>query len=52
MELGIPDDYRLEAAFAVGRRGAPEKLPEKMRDRETPKGRKPISEFVVAGNFR
>ena len=52
VELGIPDDYRLEAAFAVGRRGAPEKLPEKMRDRETPKGRKPISEFVVAGNFR
>lgn len=51
-ELGIPDDYRLEAAVAIGRRDAPERLPEGLREREVPTDRKPLGEIAVAGNFR
>ncbi len=51
-ELGIPDGYRLEAAVAIGRRDAVEKLPEALQEREQPSGRKPVSEIAIAGNFR
>lgn len=51
-ELAIPDDYRLEAAVAIGRRGAPERLPETLRAREAPSGRKPVSDVAFAGNFQ
>lgn len=51
-ELGLPDDYRLEAAVAIGRRDTPEKLPEGLREREVLSDRKPLSEIAVAGSFR
>ena len=51
-ELGIPEAFRLEAAVAIGRRDAPERLPEGLREREAPSGRKPLSEIAFAGNFR
>lgn len=51
-ELGIPDDWRLEAAVAIGRRDHPDKLPEGLRERERPSGRKPVDEIAVAGSFR
>lgn len=51
-ELGIPEDHRLEAAIAIGRKDAKDKLPEKLQEREVPSGRKPVSEFAIAGNFR
>jgi nitroreductase len=51
-ELGLPDDIRLEAAIAIGRRDAPERLPEGLRDREVPSTRKPLAEIAFAGNFR
>ena len=50
-ELGIPRYHRLEAAVAIGRRGAPERLPEALRGREVPSGRKGIGDIAVAGNF-
>jgi nitroreductase len=50
-ELGIPDDCRLEAAVAIGRKGPVENLPEGLREREAPSGRKELSEIAVAGNF-
>lgn len=50
-ELEIPDDVRVEAAVAIGRRDAPEKLPEGYREREAPSGRKPVNEIAVAGKF-
>ncbi|HYN47029.1 MAG TPA: nitroreductase family protein [Allosphingosinicella sp.] len=50
-ELGLPDRYRLEAACVIGRIGDPAMLDEKLRAREAPSGRKPISDFVFAGNF-
>lgn len=50
-ELGVPDRYRVEAAVAIGRRDTPERLPEGLREREVPSGRKALDEIAVAGNF-
>ncbi len=51
-ELGVPPGYRIEAAVAIGRRDHPDRLPEGLREREAPSGRKPIEEIAIAGNFR
>lgn len=51
-ELRLPDDIRLEAAVAIGRRDAPERLPEALREREVPSTRKALDEIAFAGNFR
>ena len=50
-ELAIPDRYRLNAACVIGRIGDPAILDEKLRARETPSGRKPLSEIAFRGNF-
>jgi nitroreductase len=50
--LGVPPDHRLEAAFVIGRKAARENLPEALRAREVPSGRKPISEVAFSGRFR
>lgn len=50
-ELGVPDDFRLEAAIAVGRVGDPSTLPEGLRAREQPSGRKSVQEFAFAGGY-
>jgi nitroreductase len=50
-ELGVPDDYRIEAAAAIGRQGDPEVLPEQLREREAPSDRLPLSQIAIAGNF-
>ena len=50
-ELAIPDRYRLEAACVIGRIGDPAILPDKLKAREVPSGRKPIEAFVFAGSF-
>lgn len=50
-ELGVPDNFRIEAAAAVGRQADPSVLPEKYREREKPSDRKPIGEVAFAGNF-
>ncbi|HEX8503355.1 MAG TPA: nitroreductase family protein [Pyrinomonadaceae bacterium] len=51
-ELNIPEGFRVEAMVAVGRPGDPAQLPEKLREREAPSGRKPLSETVCEGAFR
>jgi nitroreductase len=51
-ELGLPEDIRLEAAVAIGRRDHPDRLPEGLRERELPSGRKAVSEIAIAGNYR
>ncbi len=51
IELRVPERFRIEAAAVIGRIGDPNMLDEKLRARETPSGRKPIGEFVHAGNF-
>lgn len=49
--LGIPDDHRLEAAFAIGRMGDKTSLPAFLQEREVASNRKPLAEIVRAGKF-
>jgi nitroreductase len=50
-ELNVPDDYRVEAAVAIGRRGDKSILPEAMASREAPSPRKPQKDFALEGGF-
>lgn len=50
-ELAVPESFRIDAAVAIGRRGSPESLPEGLRARELPSGRKPVSALANAGSF-
>ena len=50
-ELRVPQGYRVEAAYAVGRRGDPAQLPEALRAREAPNGRRPLAEIALEGGF-
>jgi nitroreductase len=50
-ELKIPEGFRVEAMIAVGRPGDPARLPERLREREAPSGRKPLSEITCEGAF-
>lgn len=49
--LGIPDDYRLEAGFTIGKQGDKASLPEFLQEREVASTRKPLAEIVKAGKF-
>jgi nitroreductase len=51
-ELGIPDDYDLGAAVALGYLGSPDQLPAQLRETElTPRTRKPLNEIVFGAEF-
>ena len=50
-ELGVPADYRVEAAIAIGRPGDKSLLPEALRAREQPSDRLPLSQLVSEGRF-
>ena len=51
--LGVPEeDYEPVCAVAVGRYGDKEALPERLKARETPSGRKPLSEVAMEGRFK
>ena len=49
--LGVPERFRIEAAAAIGRVGDPDTLPEKLRAREVPSGRKAVTEFAFKGDW-
>jgi nitroreductase len=49
--LKVPDDYAVAAMFAAGRPAPVDVLPEKLREREKPTGRKPVSEIICEGPF-
>lgn len=49
--LGIPEDHRLEAAFAIGRQAPKETLPDFLQEREVPSTRKPVSEIARPGKL-
>jgi nitroreductase len=51
VELGVPDDFRIEAAVVIGRQGDRDSLPEALREREVPSGRHPVAQIAVAGGF-
>lgn len=50
-ELGVPEDYRIEAAIALGRPAPAGRLSDFLREREVISGRKPVSEIMRAGGF-
>ena len=49
--LRVPEDYEIEAMVAVGHPGDPADLPEALRGREVPSGRKPVAEIAREGPF-
>lgn len=50
--LGIPADFDPLAAFAIGKRGDVNSLPDNLREREKPSGRRPVAESIMEGRFR
>ncbi|RQS62631.1 nitroreductase family protein [Burkholderia sp. Bp8963] len=50
-ELALPHDYAIEAAVAIGRPGDPAQLPEGLRGREAPSGRRPLGDIAAEGVF-
>lgn len=50
-ELGLPENFRVEIAVAIGRQGDKALLPEGLQAREIPSARKPLSEIVSEGRF-
>ena len=49
--LSIPEGYRVEAMLAVGKPGDANRLPEVLREREAPSGRKLLAKIVCEGAF-
>ncbi len=49
--LNVPDDHQVEAMIAIGRPGKKEDLPERLREREVPSGRKEVAEIAFEGQF-
>lgn len=51
IELGVPDDYRVEAAIAIGRQADKSLLPEPLQAREIPNARDAVEKFAFEGAF-
>ena len=51
VELGLPPEWRIEVAVALGRQGDAAGLPEALRSRETPSPRKPLETIISEGVF-
>ncbi len=49
--VGLPEGHTLHCVVAVGERGPAEALPEDLRAREKPSGRKPVQEIAAHGQF-
>jgi nitroreductase len=51
--LGVSkDDYQVVCAFTIGMYGDRDKLPEDMKERETPNDRNPLSKMIIKGTAR
>jgi nitroreductase len=51
IDLKIPGGFRVEAMAAVGKPGAKETLPEKLRAKESPNERRKLSQSICEGAF-
>lgn len=49
--LRVPDEFAIEAVYAVGKQAPKDKLPLQMQEHEIPSNRKSISEFVYEDVF-
>ncbi len=50
-ELNVPDDYDIEAMYAIGKHGPISVLPQKLQERETPSDRLPVEDLIYKGSF-
>jgi nitroreductase len=50
-DLNVPPGYRVEAVYAIGRKGDPAHLPAQLRAREFPNDRLPLCELAFEGGF-
>ncbi len=50
-ELGVPQEYAVEAMYAIGKEAQEEELEEQYRLADQPTDRKPIEDFVFKGVF-
>ncbi|MBL9048619.1 MAG: nitroreductase family protein [Tabrizicola sp.] len=50
-EVGLPAGHTLHCVVAVGEQGSAEALPDDLRAREKPSGRKPLDEIARHGHF-
>lgn len=51
-DLDVPNGYKVEAVYAVGKLDDPSSLPEMLKAREHPSARKPVSDLAFEGSFR
>ncbi|GAN63675.1 nitroreductase [Acetobacter indonesiensis NRIC 0313] len=49
--LELPEDYALHAALVIGQQGDKSHLPETLQSKETPSGRRSLSELAFEGRF-
>lgn len=49
--LGVPDDYDVHVAVAIGRRAARDSLPDDLQAREQPNQREPLQRLAAEGRF-
>ena len=50
-DLNVPQGFRVEAAYAVGKRGDASSLPEALQAREQPSPRVPLAQLAFEGGF-
>ena len=50
--LNVPAEFDVAAMFAIGRHGDPTELPEQLREREKPSGRRPLKQTICEGPYR
>jgi nitroreductase len=51
VDLNVPAGHRVEIAIAIGRRGDPASLPERLQAREFPSQRRALAEIAHEGGF-
>lgn len=49
--IALPEGYALQAIIAIGKKGNAAGLPEQLRQRELPNGRRPVKDSVFHGKF-
>ncbi len=49
--LGVPATVRIDCVIAIGHPGDPAQLPESLREREQPNGRRPLAELLHRGTW-
>lgn len=50
--LDVPEGFRVEMAFVIGKQGDVSQLPEMLQEREVISTRKPVGEIAFAGPFK